>query len=164
VRSYVPIWPVTSCKWCHTYPSQWSVIHNRPCTTVFPIPLIKCCTIPPLANSDHNGIVTTVKWNPVTAPTQRRRTIWRYAYADWDKAKELISQRIWDLLLTDDVNDSWSNWHKEFLSIIDQCIPRKVLPPGKNLPWMSKCLRRAMKKRNAKFKYGKRTDDYSQFS
>ena len=71
-----------------------------------PPQLIKCCTIQPLANSDHNGIVTTVKWNPVTAPTQHRRTIWRYAYADWDKAKELISHRNWDLLLTDDVNDS----------------------------------------------------------
>jgi len=58
-----------------------------------PSQLMKCCTIPPLANSDHNGIVTTLKWNPVTAPTQHQRTIWRYAYADWDKTKELISQR-----------------------------------------------------------------------
>ena len=50
--------------------------------------LIKCCTVSPLGNSDHNGIVTTVKWNPVTAPTHRRWTIWRYAHADWDKARE----------------------------------------------------------------------------
>jgi len=100
-----------------------------------PSQLIKCCIIPPLANSDHSGIVTTLKWNPVTAPTQRRWTIWRYAYADWDKTKELISQRNWALLLRDDVNDSWSNWLKEFLAIIDQCIPRKVFPPDKNLPW-----------------------------
>ena len=127
-----------------------------------PSQLIKCCTVSPLGNSDHNGIVTTVKWNPVTAPT-RRRTIWRYAHADWDKARELISLWNWELMLTDDVNTSWCNWHKEFLSIMDQCAPKKVLPHGRNLPWMSKSLRQAMRKRNAKFKYGKRTGDYSQF-
>lgn len=54
----------------------------------FPSQLIKCCTIPPLANSDHIGIV---KWNPVSAPTHHRRTMWRSAHADWDKARELIS-------------------------------------------------------------------------
>ena len=128
-----------------------------------PSQLIKCCTVPPLANSDHYGIVTSVKWNSVATPSHRRRTIWRYAHADWGKARELISLRNWDLLLTDDVNTSWSNWHKEFVSIMDQCVPKKVLPPGKNLPWMSKSLRQAIRKRNAKFKYGKRTGDYSQF-
>ncbi len=128
-----------------------------------PSQLIKCYTVPPLANSDHYGIFTSVKWNPVSAPSHRCRTIWRYSHADWDKARELISLRNWDLLLTDDVNISWSNWHKEFVSIMDQCVPKKTLPPGKNLPWMSKSLRQAMRKRNAKFKYGKRTGDYSQF-
>ena len=81
-----------------------------------PSQLIKCCTVSPFGNSDHNGIVTTVKWNPVTAPTHRRRTIWRYAHADWDKAREVISLWNWELMLTDDVNTSWCNWHKEFLS------------------------------------------------
>jgi len=65
--------------------------------------------------------------------------------------------------MSDDVNYSWSNWLQEFLSIMEQCIPKQALPPGKNLPWMNKNLRQAMRRRNALYKYGKRTGKYSKF-
>jgi len=53
--------------------------------------------------------------------------------------------------MSDDVNYSWSNWLQEFLSIMEQCIPKRVLPPGKNLPWMNKNLRQ-VRRRNAEVK------------
>ena len=46
---------------------------------------------------------------------------------------------------------------------MEQCIPKWVLPPGKNLPWMNKKLRQAMRRRNALYKYRKRTGNYSKF-
>ena len=76
---------------------------------------------------------------------------------------DLIGASNWDSFMTDDVSSSWHNWQREFLSIMDQCIPKRLLPPGRNLPWMSKNLKQAMRKRNARYKYGKRTGDYTRF-
>ena len=46
---------------------------------------------------------------------------------------------------------------------MEQCIPKWVLPSAKNLPWMNKNLRQAMRRRNALYKYGKCTGNYSKF-
>ena len=55
-----------------------------------------------------------------------RRPIWSYAYADWEKACELIDNTNWDSLCSDDIR---SNWQQQFMSIIEECIPKGVLPP-----------------------------------
>ena len=101
-----------------------------------PSQLIKCGSIPPLFNSDHNGLEIAVKWRSEVCTNRPRRTIWRYAHADWGKANDLIRASNWDSFMTDDVSSSWHNWQREFLSIMDQCIPKRLLPPGRNLPWL----------------------------
>ena len=126
-----------------------------------PFLLIQCCTVPPLANSDHNGILVVSKWTATEGPTHRRRKIWRYAHANWDRACEIIADCNWDSLLSDDLNTSWLKWQQEFMSIMDQCIPQRSRPPSKNLPWMNKNLKQAMRRRNALYNYGKRTGDYT---
>ena len=82
---------------------------------------------------------------------------------DWEKAHYLINSCDWDSLMSDDVNYSWSNWLQGFLSTMEECIPKQVLSPGKNLPWMNKNLGQAMRRRNALYIYGKRTGNYSKF-
>ena len=105
--------------------------HNGvPSIIDLPTPLIRCCTIPPLANSDHNGLGIAVKWNPVTAPTHHRQTIWRYACADWNKARELITACNWESLLTN-TSPHGSTSKRNVCSIMDQYVPKKALPPGK---------------------------------
>ena len=43
---------------------------------------------------------------------------------------------------------------------MEQCIPKKVLPPRRrNLPWLSKSLVQSMRRRNCLFKKAKRTND-----
>ena len=61
--------------------------------------------------------------------------------------------------MSDDVNCSWSILLQEFM---EQYIPKWVLPPSKNLPWMNKNLRQAMRRRTV-YKYGKCTGNYSKF-
>jgi len=90
-------------------------------------------------------------------------SIWRYACADWEKACELIDNTNWDSLFSDDINFSWSNWQQQFMSIIEECIPKGVLPPRKNLPWLNKNLICAMKKRNQLYKKAKQTGDFSRY-
>ena len=48
-----------------------------------PASLLSCVTVPPLSNSDHNGLLTTMKWKGTGSGVySSRRPIWRYAYAD----------------------------------------------------------------------------------
>ena len=128
-----------------------------------PSQLTQCNTIPPLANSDHNGILLLTSWKAAGGPSYRRRTIWRYNHANWEGACELINDFDWDSIVSDDVNSSWMKWQHQFLSIMEQCIPQRSLPPRKNLPWMNKNLKQAMRRRNALYKNGKRTGNFSKF-
>ena len=84
----------------------------------------RCSVIPPLANSDHNGISLTMNLRKPSKPTTKR-SIWRYTQADFDKASEMIDTYDWDsLLLGKSVDEACLAWQEKFLSIMEQCIPR----------------------------------------
>ena len=118
-----------------------------------PSTLTSCLPTPPLSNSDHLGIVVTVELRIASKPARLpRRTIWRYSHADWGKARELIENFDWDTLLSEDIDLSWTKWHANFMDIMEECIPQKSLPPRRNLPWMRKDIKNAMRKRDALFK------------
>ncbi len=59
----------------------------------------------------------------------RARTIWRYSHADFTQAQQRIRDTNWEELINDDINCSWLNWQSKFLEIMEECIPRRVLPP-----------------------------------
>lgn len=46
----------------------------------------------------------------------------------------------------------WANWQSIFLSIMDNCIPYSVLKPRKKLPWLTKEIIQAMRRRNSLFR------------
>ena len=58
----------------------------------------------------------------------------------WDRANELIKNCDWDALRGKDVNESWSNWCEKYLLIMEECIPKKVLPQCRNISWLSKTI------------------------
>ena len=146
-------------------------VHHNDSTSIIdlvilsnPASLLSCVTVPPLSNSDHNGLLTTMKWKGTGSGVHSsRRPIWRYAYADWEKACELIDNTNWDSLRSDDINLSWSNWQQQFMGIIEDCIPKGVLPPRKNLLWLNKNLICAMRKRNQLYKKAKQSGDFSKY-
>ena len=109
-------------------------------------------TIPPLSTSDHQGIKLSInlKTCHVKAKSSSRRTIWLYSKADINKACDMIDDTDWDQIFSNnsDINHCWSLWHKRFLEIMDECIPKAVLPKRKNLPWLSILILKAIKKRN----------------
>ena len=98
--------------------TEYTHVHHNGSTSIIdlvflsnPASLLSCVTVPPLLNSDHNGLLTTMKWKGTGSGVHSsRRLIWRYAYADWEKACELIDNTNWDSLCSDDINLSWSNW------------------------------------------------------
>ena len=121
-----------------------------------------CSVVPPLSNSDHYGI--QLEFAKPSIPVQnpkKPRLVWRYALADFTKANETIESIDWDFLITDDVNVSLANWQKKYMSIMEDCIPRRALPKRRNLPWMSKKITQSIRKRNHLFKRAKHTNDYA---
>ena len=52
-----------------------------------PETLSNCTTVPPLANSDHLGILIDIPCKP----HRKRRVIWRYKYADFNLACALLN-------------------------------------------------------------------------
>ena len=83
-----------------------------------------CSVVPPLGNSDHKGIHLQIQWKTKLNHVTAGRMVWRYAHADWEKACEQISATDWNSLLDDDVDKSWSNWHHQFMQIMEDCIPK----------------------------------------
>ena len=115
--------------------------------------LSSCQIIPPLSNSDHLGIKLEMQLKGISKSVRPpRRTIWHYSHADWDKAWEKIQAFNWDSLLSEDINLSWVRWHSNFMSIMEECIPKKALSSRRNLPWLNKDIRSAMRKRNTLLK------------
>ncbi len=92
----------------------------------------ECIVIPPLANSDHLGMRMALDLK-LTVGSERSqshaRTIWCYSHADFTQAQQRIRDTNWKELINDDINSSWLNWQSKFLEIMEECIPRRVLPP-----------------------------------
>ena len=130
--------------------------------TTSPSQIKHCAIIPPLANSDHNGLKLEIEWKDTSSRTySRRRTIWRYAHADFNKACDLILETDWKAIICErDIEKSWSQWQEASLSIMEKCIPKKVLPPKRhNLPWLNKSMIQSMRRRNALFRRAKRSNN-----
>ena len=122
-----------------------------------------CTTIPPLSNSDHLGLQVNLSLK-TTITTVKRRVVWRYKHADWDKACDLINSTDWKSLLgQSNVNKSWSNWCNRFMQIMHECIPSGTIPPRRNRPWLTKKLIQAMRRRNAIYRQAKATNNYMKY-
>ena len=128
-----------------------------------PSSLNRCDTVAPLSNSDHWGILIDFSKKQDKPDKSQGRLIWRYKYADWIKACELIDEFNWDSISTDDIELSWKLWHQQFMSIMNQTIPNRIIPTRRNLPWLNKSIVKLMRKRNQLFKKAKKTGDFSHY-
>ncbi len=126
-----------------------------------------CSVIPPLANSDHLGLHIELDLKTSAQPRSTRshaRAIWRYSHADFTLAQQRIRDTKWDELFTDDIDSSWLSWQSKFLEIMEECIPRKVLPPRRrNLPWLNKGAVQSMRRRNTLFKRAKQSGNHQDY-
>ena len=125
--------------------------------------LNQCDTVPPLSNSDHCGVLMDLSKKQAIAEKSQGRLIWRYAYADWAKACELIEDFNWDSILSGDIELSWKLWYHQFMSAMSQSIPNTRIRTRRNLPWLNKPIVKLMRKRNQLFKRAKRSGNFHQY-
>ena len=94
-----------------------------------------CSIIPQLANSDHLGLCVTMRWQHMSYYPACHRQLWRYKHANFERASELLCDiEIEDVIDPFNIQDSWSCFKTTFLDIMEQYIPRAILPCRKNLP------------------------------
>jgi len=55
----------------------------------------------------------------------------------------MIDNFDWSSLISDDINISWQQWQSKFTSIMQECIPKGVLPKTRHVPWITKQIRSA---------------------
>ena len=97
--------------------------------------MIKTCdTIPPLSNSDHQGILIELSIKPANCDKSQGHLIWRYSHADWNRTCELIEAYNWDVILSDNIKLSWKRWHCKFMCIMEQTVLNRLLTKRRNLP------------------------------
>ena len=112
-----------------------------------------CSIIPQLANSDHLGLCVTMRCLHMSYYPACRRQVWRYKHANFERASELLCDiEIEDVIDPFNIQDSWSCFNTTFLDIMEQCIPRAILPCRKNLPWLNKEIIQLIRKRNLYFR------------
>ena len=121
--------------------------------------LLVCETVPPLGSSDHLEIRLALKRSEIHNSSLHQRIIWRYKYADYEQANELLEHVDWSdsEVLSGDIDAATQKWEEQFLVIMEQCIPEVTLKQGSNLPWLSKELRKVFRARNKAFKRAKCT-------
>ena len=130
-----------------------------------PQQLQDCSVIPELSNSDHKGISVTMRWKTVRdCGPKTSRPIWRYAWADFSRACELLDATNWDPMMAMDIDQAWEFWQQKFLNIMEQCIPKGSLPKRKCAPWVSKQIVSAIRKRNTCYRRAKQTGSHELLS
>ena len=153
----------------HQLVTEHTHVHHNGSTSLIDLVFVSnpvltnfCHVISPLSNADHNGIHVQCSWR-LTAwhncvNHSKSRVVWCYKHADWARASTLIDSFDWCSLFSDDVNESWSKWCQQFLSIMNKCIPKR-----KNLPWLTKRLVNQIKRRNFLYKRGKLPGNLSKY-
>ena len=121
---------VTDCT--HTSPNGNSSLIDLVLISSPPQSL-SCTTIPPLANSDHDGLRLTISHKGGTQCSNTKNSLY-----------------------CEDIDQHSTQWQDMYMSIMEQCIPTKVLPPKRrNRPWINKSISQCIRRRNAAFKRAK---------
>ena len=102
-----------------------------------------------LANSDHLGLSLSMKTDNLPSNFFPHRRVWKYKHA----ANEMLwGMNLNDILDLNDIQTSWLCFKTAFLDVVEQCIPRSVVPNRQNLPWLTTTIIQLIKKRNYYFK------------
>ena len=111
------------------------------------------CTIPPLANSDHNGLQLTISIKSSKRSLKGvPQRIWKYCLTDFNSMADYLDSIDWNLVLVGDIDCCWMNWKNCFMQIMELTIPNSAVIPNGRVPWVNHTIIKAIHKR--KLLYG----------
>ena len=116
------------------------------------LPNTSCSVQPPVPGSDHNSVL--LRLNKTTSKSHRRK-IWLYKKADFDEANSTLQCLSADSFPSEDVYTLWSQWLDFFMNTMSQTIPSQVIKHRHSLPFLTKDLKKAVKRKLKLFKQAK---------
>ena len=118
-----------------------------------------CSVLPPIGNSDHNcvEVVLLTRKTNVQEKLKTHRVFWNYSLADFERANEMQSSINVGEFIEDDMDQAWSKWEEQFISVMRQCIPTVLLKLKKSPPWLTSDLLRAIRSRNISYRRARKT-------
>ncbi|XP_060578328.1 uncharacterized protein LOC132735405, partial [Ruditapes philippinarum] len=124
---------------------------------------------PPIGLSDHDILSVTTFIKPVINKLPPR-TVFNYRKADWRKIKDRVLSFQHEFLRnmhnnTVDVN--WNNFKQILLESMEQYIPKKTVKGKSDIPWLSKNIKRLIKKKRYLYNIARKSNnasDYKKFS
>ena len=109
--------------------------------------------------SDHDLVVFKIKVKPHRAPRPRRK-IYLHHKADLEALRREMSTRskeFFELCSNRDLESNWTFFKNTLLNAVDKHVPSKMSPSKVSLPWITKSLKRHMRKRDRLYKKAKRS-------
>ena len=109
--------------------------------------------------SDHDLVVFKIKVKPHRAPRPRRK-VYLHHKADLEALRREMSTRpkeFFELCSSRDLESNWTFFKNTLLNAVDKHVPSKMSPTKVSLPWITKSLKRHMRKRDRLYKKAKRS-------
>ena len=89
-----------------------------------------------------------------------KRRIWKYKQGNYDLVRQKGTETNWNSLRHTDMNICAQNIKEYILSLIDSCIPNKVVTiRPSDLPWITTAIKRQIRKRKRDYRKAKLTDE-----
>ena len=89
-----------------------------------------------------------------------KRRIWKYEQGNYDLLRQTAAETNWNSLRHNDINIYEQNIKEYILSLIDSCIPNKVVTiRPSDLPWITTAIKRQIRKRKRAYRKAKLTDE-----
>ena len=127
--------------------------------------LIKSCSVIP-GISDHDAIIIDSIIRPSYTKTQKRK-VYQYKKADWEtlnKDCEELSASIKTRYDAGDcINQLWDLFKSKLNETIGSNIPSKLIHNSNNLPWITKDLRKMIRKKTKLHRQAKKTKNWDKF-
>ena len=100
--------------------------------------------------SDHDIIITDAMIKP-TYNKNKSQKRYLYSKANWDKVDNEIANIFVEIDQMEkdqiDINTIWETFKRKLKAAIDENIPSKIFKRNNNLPWMTKNLRRTVRRK-----------------
>jgi hypothetical protein len=101
--------------------------------------------------SDHDALLANLNLN-VVRPMRPPKTIFNFGRANWDKLEEEFARSLPQEYPDMEINAAWEQWKKTFFDCLNKHVPtKKVKGKDKMLPWLTKCIRKLILKKDKLF-------------
>ena len=118
----------------------------------FPESLISSNVLSSIGISDHNSISIKLKLTAgFRASEHPTKSTWLYGKANICLSKQLLS--ILPLMKdSDDIDEYWKRWSTQLMSVMQKCIPKRIVPVNRPTPWIDHDIQHDIRLREHLFK------------